>query len=775
MKSAGGYPCGSEDAFALSDTNTVKAPRCERQPQLATHSFKLCRTRPPRFHDVVPNRRRILVDLEPPSLVHPHLSRAPKRRGAREGDFAMVEEAAPAGEWRAVLEAFALRVANDSTSVTDADAPRFAGLSSRERAAVHDAARRLGLGSRSEGSDEDGTRAVTVYRRAPRGPVAPASAPAGPGSCATASAAAADDDHDDASVSAFEDTLPDLREAPFDAYKTLRIPRSASGGYSGGTARARAAYHREAVRWHPDRMPPGCGACHGCGGALKLGRWMHRHAARRAGAPEDDPEFGIIDDADDDGGDACIASSRAAGSVAARSPPRRRDGEEPGGRRADSIRDDADGRFASAASLRAPTLPSASSARRDLCPPCYARHRPARRVVFTDGGDVALPDVAPDVAGKASETETFVAVSTLDDLGRERARYDAAAYEALRRRRETAAAEAAAANARALAAVSGPEAMRAVEAMEAEKREAEKREARAEEEKRAAALGGGAPGDAGRSASGSGAAASSSSPPGTTRFLDAVTKFQRVTVAYLVLRDPERTRILEQGGWRALVQSESYAEDDVFDADPWEVYDRFFAGEDEEDRQYLLLHGGGGDDSDESDGEGDTKSRESLSDDDDDALVEEALTKARHERFHAPAERAEEDAPLPPPPVSVLATMSDARGPGGGGLSDDEKTVPGLGGGDVWAAMAERFGNGGVGDQKREELPSEEQQQDGEEEEEDEEEEDSEEEDSEEEEEDSEDEEDSEEDEDSEGPPEEVATAKRKREDGAASPEPSAE
>ena len=64
----------------------------------------------------------------------------------------MVEEAAPAGEWRAVLEAFALRVANDSTSVTDADAPRFAGLSSRERAAVHDAARRLGLGSRSEGS-----------------------------------------------------------------------------------------------------------------------------------------------------------------------------------------------------------------------------------------------------------------------------------------------------------------------------------------------------------------------------------------------------------------------------------------------------------------------------------------------------------------------------------------------------------------------------------------------------------------------------------------------
>jgi hypothetical protein len=38
---------------------------------------------------------------------------------------------------------------------------------------------------------------------------------------------------------------------------------------------------------------------------------------------------------------------------------------------------------------------------------------------------------------------------------------------------------------------------------------------------------------------------------------------------------------------------EGYAQDDVFDADPWDVYDRFFAGEEEEDRQYLLLHGWG--------------------------------------------------------------------------------------------------------------------------------------------------------------------------------------
>ena len=60
-----------------------------------------------------------------------------------------------------------------------------------------------------------------------------------------------------------------------------------------------------------------------------------------------------------------------------------------------------------------------------------------------------------------------------------------------------------------------------------------------------------------------------------------------------VLRQAERARILDEHGYQALVKSESYLEEDVFDADPWEVYDRFFRGEDEEDRQYLLLHGGG--------------------------------------------------------------------------------------------------------------------------------------------------------------------------------------
>ena len=51
-----------------------------------------------------------------------------------------------------------------------------------------------------------------------------------------------------------------------------------------------------------------------------------------------------------------------------------------------------------------------------------------------------------------------------------------------------------------------------------------------------------------------------------------------------VLRQAERARILDEHGYQALVKSESYLEEDVFDADPWEVYDRFFRGEDEEDR-----------------------------------------------------------------------------------------------------------------------------------------------------------------------------------------------
>ena len=83
-----------------------------------------------------------------------------------------------------------------------------------------------------------------------------------------------------------------------------------------------------------------------------------------------------------------------------------------------------------------------------------------------------------------------------------------------------------------------------------------------------------------------------------------------------MLRDPHRREVYDMHGFSGLVRSEGMTEEDVFDADPWDVFERFFAGEEEEDRQYLLLHGGG-DDSDEDEEEDD--------DDDMDAAVAGAL------------------------------------------------------------------------------------------------------------------------------------------------------
>ena len=135
----------------------------------------------------------------------------------------------PSSDWRATLETFALRVANEGVDARDA--PTFAGLSSAERAEVHEAARRLGLGSRSEGSDATGTRAVTVFPRVvPEGGARTRGArDNSPTAAADASRAnAARDDADD--VSAFDESVPNLRDAPFDMYKALRIPRREGGG-----------------------------------------------------------------------------------------------------------------------------------------------------------------------------------------------------------------------------------------------------------------------------------------------------------------------------------------------------------------------------------------------------------------------------------------------------------------------------------------------------------------------------------------------------------------
>ena len=644
--------------------------------------------------------------------------------------------------WRARIEAFAAEEGGDDAKLTLTQS-----LTSAERAAVHSECRRLGLGSKSEGSDDDGTRVVTVFRRAPgsagaakrggRGGRGGRSKPNGN----SPTAAAPQDAEEEDGVSAFDDSLADLRDAPFDLYKALRIPRAENGrGYSGGTARARASYHREAVRCHPDTVPKGCGACHGCGGVLKPRRWWHRSQATAPNAPEGDGEFGLLDEGeDDDFDDFAIASV-----------PRRNE---------DAHRANSE-----------PTREGSHAARLDLCPPCYARHvtsHVSQKVTFGDDGDAEAVERRGD---------DFVKVSALGDLGAERSRYDAAAYGALKRRRRMLAQRAAADNARALAAVSG----RGVPDANGKPRDEDPEEDPDDDEDPDAPpdeAGVHSPTDAAAHASfvepddedanigyddPDDDVASAKNLSSVTRFHAACVRFQKVTVAYLALRDPTRCRIYDEHGYGALVKAEAYAEDDVFDADPWDVYDRFFKGEDEEDRQYLLLHGGGGDsDDDEEDG-----SDEDGSDDgsDDDAMVEEALVRARHERFECGGEESaaaggtKADAPPPRPPVSVLMAMGD-KAPGAGGAAGEEDALPGLGGGDVWAALAKRYEADPVGEKRKrdDEEDEEDDEEDEEDDEEDEEDDEEDEEDDEEEEDDDEEEEDDDEEEEEDDEEEEEA------------------
>jgi hypothetical protein len=212
--------------------------------------------------------------------------------------------AATTARWRAIVDAFAAgdgakAVAEERRSSAGVDAESNSGgsncsthsrdsesltldeLSKDERALVHERCRALGLGSRSEGDDASGTRVVTIFRRRDVAATTTTTTKTTKTKTTTMPAARAvaeddDDDDDDARVSAHDDSLMDLRDAPFDVYRALKIPRRDGGGYGGGNARARASYHREISRCHPRDFPPGRGSCHGCGGVLKPGRWFHR-------------------------------------------------------------------------------------------------------------------------------------------------------------------------------------------------------------------------------------------------------------------------------------------------------------------------------------------------------------------------------------------------------------------------------------------------------------------------------------------------------------------
>ena len=60
-----------------------------------------------------------------------------------------------------------------------------------------------------------------------------------------------------------------------------------------------------------------------------------------------------------------------------------------------------------------------------------------------------------------------------------------------------------------------------------------------------------------------------------------VVRLQQLTVAFLVLKDPEKARIYDSHGYEGIVLSESYSENNLFDVDPFERHEAFFRGDDE--------------------------------------------------------------------------------------------------------------------------------------------------------------------------------------------------
>ena len=77
-----------------------------------------------------------------------------------------------------------------------------------------------------------------------------------------------------------------------------------------------------------------------------------------------------------------------------------------------------------------------------------------------------------------------------------------------------------------------------------------------------------------------------------TRAHKATLDFKKLTVAYLCFKDPSRTEIYETFGFEELKKhEENYSDVNIFECDPWEIYEDFFEGKDEDDRQYLLFNG----------------------------------------------------------------------------------------------------------------------------------------------------------------------------------------
>jgi len=145
-------------------------------------------------------------------------------------------------------------------------------------------------------------------------------------------------------------------------------------------------------------------------------------------------------------------------------------------------------------------------------------------------------------------------------------------------------------------------------------------------------------------------------------YTSAVLAFRRISLAFKVLKDAARFQVYLASGFRGLRASEGYQEESVFDADPCEVYDDFFAGRDPADREFLLLNGADRPD----DGWGEDKEEEPSDDEPD-------LPPIWQEPDAAAAARraAALSAPPPPLPVGMLPAPASAGNNEGDALPDD--------------------------------------------------------------------------------------------------------
>ena len=115
-----------------------------------------------------------------------------------------------------------------------------------------------------------------------------------------------------------------------------------------------------------------------------------------------------------------------------------------------------------------------------------------------------------------------------------------------------------------------------------------------------------------------------------TRAHKATLDFKKLTVAYLCFKDPSRTEIYKTFGFDQLKKhEENYSDVNIFECDPWEVYEDFFEGKDEDDRQYLLFNG--------------VDLESSDSDSEEDMMVEEEAEEEKEEEEEDMDDDSEED------------------------------------------------------------------------------------------------------------------------------------